>query len=141
MSTFLHLKDTCENSQRVEIKTVDGFVNAYELQKVDFIKIDVEGWELEVLKGASKLLQKSDAPALMLEYCSERPLAGGNDQNLLEFIKKINGYQIFILKNGEYRVGKLIKLDDSKSLPKFANLFCFLQRHLNSMPSSLFYDS
>lgn len=52
---------------------------------VDFIKIDVEGFELEVLKGAESLLQKS-SPILYIEIFNDR----FDEVNL--FLEKI-GYQ------------------------------------------------
>jgi FkbM family methyltransferase len=41
-------------------------IDDYELPKIDFIKIDVEGHELKVLKGADNLI-KRDFPEIMLE--------------------------------------------------------------------------
>jgi FkbM family methyltransferase len=42
--------------EQVEIKTLDSVVESLKLGRVDFLKIDVEGSELNVLKGANKLL-------------------------------------------------------------------------------------
>jgi FkbM family methyltransferase len=48
---------------------------------VDFIKIDVEGAELEVLKGASKLIER-DKPVLVIETGNE------NLRRLLDYLKE-----------------------------------------------------
>jgi FkbM family methyltransferase len=42
----------------VEIRTLDSLLESYRLPRVDFIKIDVEGRELDVLKGAEKTIAK-----------------------------------------------------------------------------------
>lgn len=54
------------NEGTVDIVTLDHFVEAYKLQKLDVIKIDVEGGELDVLKGGKNTIQKF-RPACFVE--------------------------------------------------------------------------
>ncbi|MBL4769992.1 MAG: FkbM family methyltransferase [Planctomycetes bacterium] len=56
----------------VELQTLDSFVQTQGLRRVDFIKVDVEGFELEALKGAQKTLGNL-RPAIMVE-CEKRHL-------------------------------------------------------------------
>jgi len=51
---------------RVETNTIDNIVASLGLLRIDFIKIDVEGHEFEVLKGASKTLERM-RPVLLVE--------------------------------------------------------------------------
>jgi len=51
----------------VKVTTLDEFLPATGLTGVDFIKLDVEGAELDVLKGASNLLRRSLRPVFMVE--------------------------------------------------------------------------
>jgi FkbM family methyltransferase len=53
--------------ERVTQLTVDDLVAALEWGGVDFLKIDVEGSEASALQGASRLLSRPDAPALLFE--------------------------------------------------------------------------
>ncbi len=62
---------------KVQLTTLDHFIEDQGLERVDFIKIDVEGFELETLTGAQKTLA-SLHPAIMVE-CEQRHL---NPQNL-----------------------------------------------------------
>jgi FkbM family methyltransferase len=59
------------DEERVESITLDQLVANEELSRVDFIKIDVEGFELEVLRGSTRILERFQ-PAVLLEanhYC------------------------------------------------------------------------
>jgi FkbM family methyltransferase len=51
----------------VSCVTLDAFVAERNLDRLDFLKIDVEGWELSVLRGASHTLAAL-APAIVFEY-------------------------------------------------------------------------
>jgi FkbM family methyltransferase len=42
------------NQEKVAVVTLDNLVH----QKVDFLKVDSEGWDLEVLRGARRILQE-----------------------------------------------------------------------------------
>ena len=59
------------DEERVESITLDQLVASEELARVDFIKIDVEGFELEVLRGSARVLERF-RPTVLLEanhYC------------------------------------------------------------------------
>jgi len=49
----------------VKVTTIDNFVEANKLPRVDFIKMDVEGHELKVLEGAHETIQ-AFKPSLVL---------------------------------------------------------------------------
>ncbi|MCD1260481.1 FkbM family methyltransferase [Paenibacillus athensensis] len=55
---------------RVEVVTLDAYAEAAGVRP-DFIKIDVEGFELEVARGMTGLLER-DKPALMIEVQRDR---------------------------------------------------------------------
>jgi FkbM family methyltransferase len=52
--------------QAIRLTTMDGFVAERGLTRLDFIKADVEGWELHALKGGARTLA-AFRPALFLE--------------------------------------------------------------------------
>lgn len=52
---------------RVTVRNLDSFLAARGIQQVDFMKLDVEGAELAVLKGAEKLLCTEPRPAILAE--------------------------------------------------------------------------
>jgi FkbM family methyltransferase len=59
------------DEENVEAITLDRLVQREGMTRVDFVKIDVEGFELEVLRGSSQLLKEAQ-PTVLLEanhYC------------------------------------------------------------------------
>jgi FkbM family methyltransferase len=56
-------------SQVLATKSVDQLVDDLNLQRLDFIKIDVEGAELDTLQGASNTFQKF-SPLVLMEFNS-----------------------------------------------------------------------
>ena len=78
---------------QVKIKTLDS----YEFSQVDFIKIDVETFELEVLQGAENTIRKHK-PTMYIEMCNPEAYT---------FIEKLDiGYKIFYA-NGMNRLFKV----------------------------------
>jgi len=52
---------------RVPVRRLDDMLAECGVERLDFIKLDAEGAELEVLEGAKKLLQSPPRPALLVE--------------------------------------------------------------------------
>ena len=71
-ATATHLQDTVSGAQAetIPITTLDKDVEEHGLPAPDFIKIDIEGWELQALRGARQLLSRY-RPALFLEMHGE----------------------------------------------------------------------
>ncbi len=52
---------------KVQTTTLDDFVSHHNVRRMDFLKIDVEGAELRVLRGASESLRRF-RPTIMIEF-------------------------------------------------------------------------
>lgn len=52
----------------IKIKTLDDYCNTNAIEAVDFLKIDVEGHELEVLKGAKSFIEKGKIKFIQFEF-------------------------------------------------------------------------
>jgi FkbM family methyltransferase len=52
---------------RVEVMRLDNWLQKQKISHVDFIKLDVEGGELDVLKGAHELLERRPRPVILTE--------------------------------------------------------------------------
>lgn len=71
-ATATHLQDTVAGAmvETIPITTLDQDAEQNGLPPPDFIKIDIEGWELQALRGARRLLNQF-RPALFLEMHGE----------------------------------------------------------------------
>ena len=82
--------------ETVQTVTLDSFIAERGLEgRVTAIKIDVEGWENQVLAGAEKLLSAASAPALCVEFTEEAAqLAGSSCAALYQTLVRL-GFQMF----------------------------------------------
>lgn len=48
--------------------TIDSFVNEQKINNIDYIKIDTEGNELSILKGATEVLNKNTIKCIHFEF-------------------------------------------------------------------------
>lgn len=55
------------SEREVDCTTLDQFVNENQVNKVHFMKIDTEGWELYILRGAKDLILR-DRPVILMEF-------------------------------------------------------------------------
>lgn len=78
-----------QNSISVPVVSLDEFVSEQAIPRIDFIKIDVEGFELEVLAGAWETIQRF-RPILIFEYSVENILAQNGE--IETALNRISGY-------------------------------------------------
>ena len=87
------------NQEEIEIQTLDNFCEQHNISQIDFLKLDVEGNEYQVLEGAKNLLKGNNIKFIQFEF-------GGTDIDARVFFRDFYNllspqFQIFrILKNG-----------------------------------------
>jgi FkbM family methyltransferase len=79
-----------KNYVEVEADTLDSILKLNEVNQVNWIKIDVEGAEFEVLKGSTKTLSSENMSLLIEIHNIEDP---GHHHNIVDFLKYHN-YEI-----------------------------------------------
>jgi FkbM family methyltransferase len=57
----------CRNKIEVEVTTLDNYCRQQSIGQIDLLKIDVQGFELSVLKGATELLAGKKIGCIVLE--------------------------------------------------------------------------
>lgn len=103
-----------ENSISVPVISLDEFVAEQRIPHIDFIKIDVEGFELAVLAGATQVIREF-RPVIVFEYSVENILAQkGNIEEALTGLLK-NNYKIST-KKGLSDLKAILELEDQTDL-------------------------
>lgn len=88
-ASLAHASATNANSCEVEVIPLDEYMNEEDIRRLDFVKVDVEGYELQALHGMNNSLKKF-TPQLSIEVTllhEERPA-------LFSFLKQV-GYDAF----------------------------------------------
>lgn len=136
-ASLIPMDDEITTIQQTKIETLADFVRVHAIPSPRMIKIDVEGWELEVLKGAQSILATTQAPALCVEYSHLHKNMGGALEEIYRLIRKANDYTVYRLARGKEFPSRLVAINTEEQLPYHDNLFCLLPRHVKELPESL----
>ena len=108
----------------VEAVTLDDYCDQHGITSVNVLKIDVEGAEYFVLKGATRLLRSSDPPIIVFEMNREMAADLGSSPDKIETFLAALGYSIFGYRGGKLNQISLCEFfghEDLFALPKHAN--------------------
>ena len=97
--------------QRIKMTTIDRFVLEHRVPKVDYIKIDAEGLDLDVINGAAQTIEKFK-PDLYVEYLNlgDSQRQDTSDQGrakLIEVLKKL-GYSYMVVGHDIFATTKQV---------------------------------
>lgn len=90
-------KKSILNTEKLPIKRLDTWVRENALERIDFIKIDVEGFEEHVLKGMPEVISKHK-PVIFIEISPTKNQTE-NPQEIFNSLIKY-GYEAFFIQNG-----------------------------------------
>jgi FkbM family methyltransferase len=126
-------KETNETSAdifEVQCKRLDDVVAHYKIKRVDFIKIDVEGFELAVLEGAQHTIDEH-SPLLLIEIEKKH----NQPHTVLEIINSINNkhqhkYKVFFFNINTYHLTEVTsepsQNQEDWGTRKYVNNFLFI---------------
>jgi FkbM family methyltransferase len=55
-------------TEHIKVRTLDGFCEEHSISRIDFLKLDVEGHELAVLRGARRMLEAGAISIVQFEF-------------------------------------------------------------------------
>ncbi len=113
------------NMVNVHLKKIDNFIDEVNFSKIDCIKCDAEGAELEILQGAKNTVEKF-LPVLLLEivenWCKKFDYEG-ND--IIKYLKNMN-YSCYLAHNEKLRK---INHIDLNNVEKYNYFFLHNEKH------------
>ena len=86
-----------EKSESIELRKLDDFCQEESIGAIQFLKLDVEGHELSVLKGAERMLSEGRISSIQWEF-------GGCNIDSRTFFR-----DFFYLLNDRYRIWRVVK--------------------------------
>lgn len=98
-----HYNIQMDQTEEVEIRTVDDFCNENIINHIHLLKLDVEGHEIKVLKGASNMINSGKIDFIQFEF-------GGTDIDSRVFFRDFyyllkDRYDLYrIVKDGLYKI-------------------------------------
>lgn len=86
-------------TETIPTSTVDAYCESHNIEHIDLLKIDVEGAEYQVLKGASRMLREKRIQCVIFEF-GQTTFDMGNDPSKLTQLIARNGYKLRNLIKG-----------------------------------------
>jgi FkbM family methyltransferase len=92
----------------VPMITLDSFIEENKIGEINFIKADIEGAELTMLKGAGKIFEQTRPPMLEIEMALETSRGFGYLPNdLIEFIGRQREYDFYSINEKTIELKKI----------------------------------
>ena len=122
-----------EGTIEVDCVSLDDYFKNHN-HKIDFIKIDVEGFDGNVIQGGQKILSESKNLNILTEFHSK--LLKNSDMSPKEFIELIekNKFVIYDTADDEIIITDFLKLSKKFDKEKYYNTDLFCTR-LENLPS------
>jgi len=92
--------DYTVKKQSITLEKIDTFIDSRNLDKVHFVKIDTQGYELNVLQGMSKALQLGIVDVIQLEIIHTDIYLGNTKFFDIENELVTRGYKLVAVSNG-----------------------------------------
>lgn len=88
------------NIEEITATTIDDYCEKNKIEKIDLLKIDVEGAEFQVMKGAQKMLASKRINCLTFEFGQTTFDMGNRPAEIEVFLKEMN-YKIRNIVSGD----------------------------------------
>ena len=113
-----HFNIYMNQSEEIEIQTLDAFCKDHKIERIHLLKLDVEGHEKKVLDGASRMLKSGAIDFIQFEFGSCNIDSKTYFQDFYYLLK--DNYKIYrILKNGLYQLNQYKEIYEAFSTTNY----------------------
>ena len=122
--------EQAKSQVQVELTNLDNYFDSDMIDKINFIKIDVEGLEFSVLKGMKNILKNSKKIKILFEFMPENTMeVGFTPIELLNYLTS-NDFKLYCMDD---KTKKLLYVSNNEEIVKLCsttdntisrNLFC-----------------
>ena len=88
-------KKYLQNNYLKEIKTIDNYCEENQINKINLLKIDTQGYEENIIIGATKMIKKNSIDVIILELIFSSIYEKNSNIYDVEKILIPNGYKLF----------------------------------------------
>lgn len=106
-----NLEIVTERTVRVQTDTIDNYSLKNNLADIDILKIDVQGGEISVLRGAVNMLKEKRINQIYLEVLIENTYTGQSTLEEIILFLSEHQYRLTNIFNIEKSNGKLLQID------------------------------
>jgi FkbM family methyltransferase len=122
----------------VGVARLDEVLTSRRVSSVRFLKLDVEGFELQVLGGALDLLRSRPAPIVCMEVSRALPVERGDALSAHRFMLSVDHYVPFRFVEGKGRPSPLVPVLEEALIPAHENVIYMTREAIDTVPAKLF---
>jgi len=89
--------------------SMDAYCKRHQIDIIDYLKIDCEGGDVDVLEGCKELMKSGSIKVIQIEYSDHYKRAGKSMADVFDLAKE-SGYTVY-----NYRMGNYWKIEDNWS--------------------------
>jgi len=98
-----HLGISMDMQEEIKLSTIDSYCRMNNIDRINFLKLDIEGHELNALNGAKEMIEGGKIDIIQFEFGGCNIDSGTYFQNFFYFLK--DKYKIYrILKDGLFEI-------------------------------------
>jgi FkbM family methyltransferase len=121
IGTIYPMSANANEGEVITLTSIENFCSEYEIFKIFYLKIDVEGGEMDVLKGCENIIRQRKIRFIQFEY---GPNCMTSRVFIKDFFEILSDYTIYrIVKDGLRRIRKY---DETLEIPLTSNFLAEL---------------
>lgn len=97
LSSVVYSKGSTESTE-IDMVSLETDLARLDMKEVDFLKIDTEGYDFQVIKGSTDLLKKQAIGLIQFEYSHDWIPAGSTLKAAMNYLESF-GYEVLLLKS------------------------------------------